>query len=228
MGIFYESCFKCAQGKYVCMLSDDCLVVPGAIKNGYELFEKELEKGRKVGAVAFYWRDWSQQQKYHVGYTLGEKMYVNHGMYLNEALKEVNYIDEQTYFFYNGDGDLCLKMWEKGYECISSPDSYIEHYPHANLGVRKSNYKTLKQDNLKYFSKWEGIFYDKKLHNIGKVEEKEFEDKFLTGDKFKNIHDEVVVANPKILKKSKISFVFKKIKLFPRRVAGKLKQRFFN
>jgi len=150
-GYFMNLGFKCAQSKYICMLSDDCLVVPGAIKNGYKLFEKELKGGRKIGAIAFYWRDWSRQEKYHVGYTLGNKLYVNHGIYLNQALKDVDYIDEDTYFFYNGDGDLCLKMWKNGYEIIPAPDSYIEHYPHANLDVRKSNYHKQKSDNKKYF-----------------------------------------------------------------------------
>ena len=35
-GYFMNLGFKSAQGKYVCMLSDDCLVVPGAIRNGIE------------------------------------------------------------------------------------------------------------------------------------------------------------------------------------------------
>ena len=55
-GYFMNLGFKSAQGKYICMLSDDCLVLPGAIINGYKLFESELAKGKKVGAVAFYWR----------------------------------------------------------------------------------------------------------------------------------------------------------------------------
>ena len=79
-------------------------------------------------------------------------MYVNHGLYLNSALKEVNFIDEETFFFYNGDGDLCLKLLQKGYKSVSSPDSYVEHYPHANLGVIKSNHQRQKEDNLNYFT----------------------------------------------------------------------------
>jgi glycosyltransferase involved in cell wall biosynthesis len=79
-GYFMNLGFKCAQGKYICMLSDDCLVVPGAIVNGYHLFEKELEKGNNVGAVAFYWRNWPEMENYWIGYTLGGKLFVNHGM----------------------------------------------------------------------------------------------------------------------------------------------------
>lgn len=199
-GYFMNLAFKCAQGKYVCMLSDDCLVVPGAIKNGIQLFEHELSAGNKVGAVAFYWRDWSVQKKYHVGCTLSDKIYVNHGLYLNQALKDVDYIDEHNYFFYCADGDLCLKMWQKGYRCIDCATSFIEHYPHANLSVRKTNYVRQKQDVKNYLKKWAGIFYDPRLDNQGKLLEIEFDDKFNTGKQFEFLHKSIVAVNPAILK----------------------------
>src|SRR3990172_6418377 len=56
-GYFMNLGFKIAQGKYICMLSDDCLIVPGAIQTGIDLFEHELAIGQKTGAIAFYWRD---------------------------------------------------------------------------------------------------------------------------------------------------------------------------
>lgn len=169
-GYFINLGFKCAQGAYVCMLSDDCLVVPGAIKKGIALFDKERAAGRNIGAMAFYWRDFSGDPLYHIGYTLGDRLYVNHGMFLRQALESVGYIDEESFFFYNGDGDLCLKLWHQGYEIIESPDSYIEHYPHANVAVRKTNYDQHRQDLKNYLRKWNGIFYDPKLNNLGKIE----------------------------------------------------------
>ncbi len=176
--------FKCAQGKYLCMLSDDCLVIPGAIKNGYEFFESQLKEGKKMGAVAFYWRNWPEQDKYNVGLTLGDKMFVNHGMYLKSAMESVEYVDEDTYSFYCADGDLCLKMWGKGYVCIDSPNSYIEHHLHANKRVRKSNLAKVEKDWSEYLCKWENIFYDPSRKNIGGWIEKEFKDPSLTALKF--------------------------------------------
>ena len=208
-GYFMNLAFKSAQGKYVCMLSDDCLVVPRAIVNGIKLFEEQIKNDKKIGAVAFYWRNWSQQEKYYVCCTLGNKIYVNHGMYLNQALKDVGYIDEDNFFFYNGDGDLCLKMWHAGYECIDAPESFIEHYPHANVDVRKTNYKLFNQDLKNYLKKWENIFYDKKLNNLGMLLEKDFEDITKTGDKFKFLHQEIIANNPKLVRPASI---FKKIK----------------
>jgi GT2 family glycosyltransferase len=187
-GYFMNLGFKCAQGEYICMLSDDCLVIPGAIKNGYHLFEEQLQKGEKIGAVAFYWRNWPDQKNYWVGLTLGNLMFVNHGLYLKKALEDVGYIDEESYQFYHADGDLCLKMWQKGYSVIDSPDSYIEHYSHSNISLRKSNYKRGKSDWINYLNKWEGIFYDRTKNNIGGWKEKEFIDSCITANRFRAYH----------------------------------------
>jgi glycosyltransferase involved in cell wall biosynthesis len=44
-GYFMNLAFRAASGKYICMLSDDCLVIPGAIVNGLDVFERALEAG---------------------------------------------------------------------------------------------------------------------------------------------------------------------------------------
>ena len=156
-GHFMNLGFKCAQGKYVCMISDDCLVVPGAILNGIKLAEEKITNGEKIGAVAFYWREFTEP-RYMVSLTFGRKIYVNHGLYLKKALEDVGYASEDDYDFYHGDEDLCLKMWDKGYKCIDSPESFIEHCPHTNLLQKKSN--TLKQvaDYKKLTDKWKGSY----------------------------------------------------------------------
>lgn len=183
-GYFMNLGFKCAQGKYVCMLSDDCLVIPGAIVKGYNLFEEELSRGNKVGAMAFYWRNWPEQKKYWVCRTLSNNLTVNHGIYLKEALDNVNYIDED-YLFYHGDSDLCLKIWSHGYAVIESPDSYIEHFSHANITVRQSNLDHEKNDWDRFLKKWEGKYYNKEQGNIGCWVEKEYTDLLKTSEMFR-------------------------------------------
>lgn len=158
-GYFINLGFKCAEGKYICMVSDDCLVVPGAIRNGYDLFESTLAEGQKVGAVAFYWRNWPDDEKFHVKCTIKDKMMVNHGLFLSEAIRSVNYIDEDSYKFYCADGDLALKLWNSGYIIIDSKNSLIEHYSHVNIGVRESNTKYYKDDLKAKINKWNGVFY---------------------------------------------------------------------
>ena len=186
-GYFMNLGFKAARGKYLCMLSDDCLVVPGAIKNGYDLFEEKIKLNEKVGAIAFYWRNWPEHEKYWVNLTLGNMMFVNHGLYLTEALKNVDYIDEETYAFYHADGDLCLKMWQKGYTIIDSPNSFIEHYSHANMKQRKQNSTRQKTDWNNYLDKWDGIFYSRNEAKEGKGISKEYNDQFCVAKKFKRV-----------------------------------------
>ena len=190
-GYYMNLGFKCAQGKYVCMLSDDCLIVPGAIVNGYELFDQMLKKGQNVGAIAFNWRNWPEEEKYHVQLTLGNKMSVNHGMYLKKALEDVGYIDEQTYHFYHADGDLCLKMWHEGYSVVNSPDSYIEHYSHADPFLRRSNAEKEEIDRRNYLNKWKGIIDDEvyeKGTTYGGSIEKDYIDPNNTAEKFEFYH----------------------------------------
>ena len=157
-GYFMNLGFKASTGKYTVMLSDDCLVVPGAIKNSVIQFESELQKGNKLGAIAYYWRNWPDMKSYWVGKTLGGKIFVNHGIYLSSAIKEVNYIDEDNYRFYCGDGDLCLKLWQGGSPVIEATNSYIEHFMESSPELRKENNLTYKQDWDNYLEKWKGIF----------------------------------------------------------------------
>ncbi|MGD0340013.1 MAG: glycosyltransferase [Bacteroidota bacterium] len=161
-GYFMNLGFKAAQGKYILMISDDCLLISGAVKNGVEQFEKMLAEEEKVGAIAFYWHNWPEQKDYWVGLTLGNKMFVNHGLFLRKALEEVCWIDEQTYQFYHADGDLCLKLWQAGYQVIDCKTAFVEHFDHVKPS-RVSNVK----DWDALLEKWKGIFYDPQKNNIG-------------------------------------------------------------
>ena len=158
-GYFMNLAFKAAQGKYVLMISDDCLVHPNAMADGVAFAEKELSAGEKLGAVPFYWRNWPEMEQYWVGRILGDHYSVNHGFYLKEALENVGFIEEEELFFYHADGDLCLKIIQAGYEVMPCRSCFIEHYSHANLVVRASNHSTQKQDKEAYLSRWRNIYY---------------------------------------------------------------------
>lgn len=152
-GYFMNLGFKCAQGKYVCMISDDTLLVPGAIENGVNHFEQLLADGRKVGALAFYWREWPNNNQYWVGKTFG-KLFVNHGLYLRDVFMALGGFDENNYRFYHADGDFCLRLWQQGYEVIDCPNSYVEHFSHANGQVRKNNHLYQHSDSQTYSNRW--------------------------------------------------------------------------
>jgi GT2 family glycosyltransferase len=166
-GYFMNLGFKCAEGQYIVMISDDSLLVPGAVMNGIRHCEALQRQGRNIGAVAFYWRNWPEQQDYWVGLTCGGKMFVNHGLYVRAALERVGWIDEERYRFYCADGDVCLKLWEQGYEVVDCPASFVEHFSHANLEVRQSNLEHEREDRKAYQDRWRGIFFDPSKPNLG-------------------------------------------------------------
>jgi len=143
------------------MISDDCLLVPVAEMNGFRQFEEGLAAGAPLGALAFYWRNWPVKQEYWVGLTLGEKMFVNHGMYLRSALEQVGWIDEERYQFYHADSDLCLKLWQSGYTVLDCPTAFVEHFVHANRKVRQSNVESEAQDRQHFLARWSAGFADR-------------------------------------------------------------------
>jgi len=169
-GYYMNIAFRSTHGKYVVMISDDCLIVPNAIMNGYTLFETERANGNNVGRVAFYWRNLPYEKMYYVRQTLGHKLSINHGIYLKEALKAVDYCDEKNYPFYYGDGDLSLRIWNKGYIIIDSKTSFIEHFHFANMSIRKQNSEQKEIHKEKYINTWKNIFYDPEIDNqSGKI-----------------------------------------------------------
>lgn len=160
-GYFMNLAFKATQGRYVLMISDDCLLVPGAIDAGAAHFaELEQDESRRVAGVAFYYRNWPLEQEYYVQRTFGGRLMVNHGMYARWALEAVGWAEEERYIFYKADGDLCLKMWEAGYEVVDCPGAFVEHYEGANVEVRQTNLDVLNHDRLAYHERWTGIFWD--------------------------------------------------------------------
>lgn len=186
-GYFMNLAMKCAQGKYVCMLSDDSLIIPGAIINGCNLFEKNLKEGKKVGAVAFYFRNWPEDKKYYVNFTIDNTMMVNHGIYLKKALKDVKYVDEENYFFYHADDDLSLKLKQSGYNCIDSPNSYVEHSLHINDSLRGVNSQFESRDFKNLLNKWKKIYSISSTGIIHHKTYKKYSDPSATADNFKHL-----------------------------------------
>jgi len=140
------------------MVSDDSILIPGAIMEGYRCMEAGPED---VAACAFAFRDYPSEQEYKVGYTLGGKLFVNHGMYRRSALEAVGWIEEDLYRFYHADGDLCLKMWEKGYKVLPCEAAKLEHIIDPRGALRRSNYQAAAQNNdwEHYIKRWDGLFY---------------------------------------------------------------------
>ena len=159
-GYFMNLGFKCAEGRYICLISDDSVVHPDTIANGVDRFDRDRASGRKLGGLAFYWRSWPEEDKYRVGVTLAKKLFVNHGLFLRDAIAEVEWIDEDRYGFYCADGDLSLKLWDAGYEVDACEQALLEHFEHAGVTLRQRNLQALDADWQNYLARWTGKFYD--------------------------------------------------------------------
>ncbi len=159
-GYFMNLGFKCAEGRYICMISDDSVVHPDTIANGLRHFDREVESSRRLGAVAFYWRSWPEEKQYRVGFTLGGKIMVNHGLFLRDALEGIGWIDEKNYDFYCADGDLALKVWHAGYEIDACKIALVEHFERVDPKMREQNLSGLDVDWNAYVERWTGIYYD--------------------------------------------------------------------
>jgi GT2 family glycosyltransferase len=153
-GYFMNLGFRAGSGELICMLSDDTLVLPGAVREGIEVYRRRTAAGEQIGGVAFWWRNWPHDRDYRVGLTWGGRMFVNHGLYSRPALEAVHYIDADSYSFYHADGDLGLRMWEAGFTCVDSPRSYVEHYADAAPLVRRGNLARQQEDWQTYERRW--------------------------------------------------------------------------
>jgi GT2 family glycosyltransferase len=203
-GYFMNLGFKIAQGKYLLLLSDDCLLVPDAINNGYSQFERLLNQGKNIGGLAFYWRDWPEKKNYYVIKLFDRKLLmVNHGLFLRNAVEEVGWIEENDYDFYCADSDLACKLWDAGFIILPSENSFVEHFSHANMKVRKSNLISKTKDFSTLYRKWEGKFYTKG-GSEGELSYIKHEDTFNTYKKFPKYYYH---KNMAIIKKRIFGFI---------------------
>jgi len=186
-GYFMNLGFKCARGEFIVMISDDCLLVRGSVMNALDHYHQLSSQGSKIGAVAFYWREWPQEQEYKVGLTLGDRMFVNHGMFRRSALEDVGWIEEERYQFYHADSDLSLKLWQRGYEVVDCPSAFVEHFRHANSVMRKQNMQSQKSDWSAYLDKWAGGFFGPDRDNSGGWIYSDYQDLNKTVNKFPKI-----------------------------------------
>jgi glycosyltransferase involved in cell wall biosynthesis len=159
-GYFMNLGFKCAEGRYICLISDDSVVHPDTIANGVRRFDEELAQGRRLGGLAFYWRSWPEESMYRVCRTLSDHVMVNHGLFLRKAVEEVGWIEEELYSFYCADGDLSLKLWQARYEVKACEEALVEHFERAGTRLREANLSSVGADWDSYTARWGGTYFD--------------------------------------------------------------------
>jgi glycosyltransferase involved in cell wall biosynthesis len=153
-GYFMNLGFKSAEGKYICMLSDDLYIHPNSIMSAYNLLEND--KDQVLGACAFPFRDCFISEQFFIYKASEDKILVNHGMYRRELLAGLGWIDEENYMFYLADTDLSLKIWNRGYQIAVSYNSIIEHFRYDFDPSRAENLVLSKerQDYMRFTEIW--------------------------------------------------------------------------
>lgn len=168
-GGFMNMGFRAAAGRHVLMISDDCLLVPGAVGAALSRIAEAEAVGVRVGACAFYFRNWPEEDRYYVQRTLGGNLMVNHGLYAKEALEAVGYADEESYVFYKADTDLSLRIWRTGFTIIDSPGSICEHYIGVAEALRASNNAVMEYDREQMRRLWPDLVSKAAVSKMGKV-----------------------------------------------------------
>lgn len=168
-GGFMNIAFKAAAADNVVMISDDCRLLPGAIKAGLARMEEARSAGLSVGGCAFYFRNWPAETQYYVQRTLGGNLMVNHGVYSKTALEAVGFANEDDYVFYKADTDLSLKLWRAGYAILDSRDSICEHYVGIAESLRESNNAVMDYDREQMRRLWPELVSGEAVRKMGKL-----------------------------------------------------------
>ena len=141
-GYFMNLGFKCAQGRYICLISDDSVVHPDTVANGMAQFDRDVAAGKRIGVVVFPWRSWPEEDCYRVCMTIGNNLMANYGLFDRDAVAAVGWIEEERYSFYHADADLSLKLRHAGYAIEICEQAVLEHYERAGVELRRGNLAT--------------------------------------------------------------------------------------
>ncbi|MDR1023605.1 MAG: glycosyltransferase [Prevotellaceae bacterium] len=152
-GEFMNIGFRYAHAPYIVMVSDDLILAPECLQNGYNEMERRRKEGEKVGGGAFFFREYPRHTYYRVQLLQKEYVLVNHGFFLKEALEGINYLDEINYNFYAGDGDVCMRLNEAGWKTIPLNGCFAEHLCHKPVFNKAKNYLQSHLDDMAFFYK---------------------------------------------------------------------------
>jgi GT2 family glycosyltransferase len=167
-GRFMNITFRAAGAENIVMISDDCYLLPGALKGALRRVAEAEDAGLRVGGCAFYFRDWPHDERYFVQRTVGGNLMINHGLYKREALENCGYANEDDFVFYKADSDLSLAIWAAGFSIIDAPAAICEHFMSPEERVRVTNTATLDFDREQLQRRWAALTGPDAVAKMGK------------------------------------------------------------
>lgn len=186
-GWFMNIGFRSAHAPYILMISDDCLLVPGAVEAGLARLAEAQQTRPSIGGVAFYFRNWPAEKNYYVQKTVGGMLMVNHGIFVRDALEAVGFCEEEAYCFYKCDSDLSLKLWHANYDIIDCRGAFVEHLLLPTEAIRLNNSETMARDRWSLHERWEGVYTHRSfpgMFNLPSRLEISYEDPWNTAETF--------------------------------------------
>lgn len=136
-GEFMNIAFKTAHSDFIVMVSDDLILAKGALQRGYDELKKRIENGEKIGGGAIFYREYPRFPYYRVIKLPKGFININHGFYYREAMESVGWLDETSYNFYAGDGDIAMRLNLGGWKTIPLENCYAEHLVHMPVNKKK-------------------------------------------------------------------------------------------
>jgi GT2 family glycosyltransferase len=124
-GYFMNIVFSAAHAPFVCMVSDDCLLHPGALMAGFEAISAAPPD---VAAAAMPFRNVPVEEDFQARRTIHDTLFVNHGFYRMDVFRALGGFEEDLYELYKADGDYCLRLVEAGYRTIVAEGARLDHF----------------------------------------------------------------------------------------------------
>lgn len=162
-GEFMNIGFKATHSDYICMVSDDLILAPGCLQKGYDEMKCRIEKGEKIGGGAFFFREYPRNNYFRVIKLPKGNYNINHGFYYKEALKEVEWLDETSFNFYNGDGDIAMRLNESGWKTIPLYNCFALHLVHMPTLDKSKLPKWYFKDEETFNNKYGHYEYDETM-----------------------------------------------------------------
>lgn len=149
----YNFGFSKARGKWAMYASDDIAFREHCISKALEILNKQNED---VAGGIFYYKNLCstepQWADFGIDFTYGPKLLMNYGLVRLDYFRQLGGFDE-AYRFYCADGDLCLKLYEKGKQLIPLPGCFVTHNNVLDV-QKKENLRASNSDIELYSKRW--------------------------------------------------------------------------
>lgn len=152
-GEFMNIGFKFSHADFICMVSDDLILAPGCLQNGYDEIRARIDNGEKIGGGAFYFCEYPRHNYYRIIKLPNDYVNINHGFYYKPALENVGWLDEKSFNFYSGDGDIAMRLNIAGWKILKLKNCFalhLVHLPKRKNSLPKWYYEDLAMFNWKY------------------------------------------------------------------------------